>query len=356
MTRSRPAPEPSGAGLDALERSRADTSYTSAKSAGAIAVPGAQSVPGVPGVPVTLQEGITAFLFHCRYEKNLSPKTLAAYGTDLRQFSEHVATVTPRTELVAIDKQVLRSYVQALSGRFGEESTRRKVATLNAFFAYLEREDAIQVNPLRKLSIRLRRTRRLPRTIPLEELQALFRHLYGLRAHTAGVERLEVIRDIAVLEVLFATAARVTEVAHLRVADVDMVGGTVRVVGKGRRERVLPLCDASAVRAVSEYMEAAPPFSNSEYFFRNRRDRRLTEASIRGMIRSRANAAGIKRKLTPHMFRHSVATMLLEGGVDIRLIQTVLGHASISTTQIYTAIHDSFQHRVLMASHPRRRI
>lgn len=353
MTKPRPAPEPSGAGLDASERSRADTSYTSTESAGATASSG---VPGVPPVPVTLQDGITAFLFHCRYEKNLSPKTLAAYGTDLRQFAEHVATVTPRTELVAIDKHVLRSYVQALSSRFGEESTRRKVATLNAFFAYLEREDAIQVNPLRKLSIRLRRTRRLPRTIPLEELQALFRHLYGLKAHTAGMERLEVVRDIAVLEVLFATAARVTEVAHLRVVDVDAVGGTVRVLGKGRRERVLPLCDASAVRAVREYLELDPPFSNGDFFFRNRRNNRLSEASIRQVIRARASDAGIARKLTPHMFRHSVATMLLEDGVDIRLIQTVLGHASISTTQIYTAVHDSFQHRVLTASHPRRRI
>lgn len=321
-----------------------------------IAVPSVADVPGVPGVPVTLQEGITAFLFHCRYEKNLSPKTLSAYGTDLRQFSEHVATVTPHTELVAIDKQVLRSYVQALSGRFGEESTRRKVATLNAFFAYLEREDAIQVNPLRKLSIRLRRTRRLPRTIPLEELQALFRHMYGLKARTAGAERLEVVRDIAVLEVLFATAARVTEVAHLRVTDVDPVGGTVRVLGKGRRERVLPLCDTSAVFAVREYLELDPPFSSGDFFFRNRRNNRLSEASIRQMIASRSNGAGIGRKLTPHMFRHSVATMLLEDGVDIRLIQTVLGHASISTTQIYTAVHDAFQQRVLAANHPRRRI
>lgn len=356
MTRSRPAPEPSGAGLDALERSRADTSYTSTESAGTIPAPDASGVPDVPGTPDTLQEGITAFLFHCRYEKNLSPKTLSAYGTDLRQFAEHVATVTSRTELVAIDKQVLRSYVQALSGRFGEESTRRKVATLNAFFAYLEREDAIQVNPLRKLSIRLRRTRRLPRTIPLEELQALFRHMYALKAHATGVDLLEIVRDIAVLEVLFATAARVTEVAHLRVTDVDAVAGTVRVLGKGRRERVLSLCDASAVQALREYLELARPNPNSGFFFRNRRNNRLSEASIRGMIRNRANRAGIGRRLTPHMFRHSVATMLLEAGVDIRLIQSVLGHASISTTQLYTAVHDSFQHKVLAASHPRRKI
>ena len=342
----RPAPDTPGAGLDAWERAGTDTLCTSS-------VP--PPVADASGV-LPLAGAIESFLFHCRYEKNLSAKTLAAYGTDLRQFAEHVADPAARASVAAIDKHVLRGWIVVLSERFGEESTRRKVATLRAFFGYLEREDTIVVNPLRKLSIRLRRTRRLPRTIPLDELRALFRHLYHVRNLAAERDLDAALRDIAILELLFATAARVSEVAHLRVADIDLQQATVRVLGKGRRERVLPLSGPSPVQAVRDYLAAAPPFSSGDYLFRNRRNHRFTEASIRRMIRVRSEEAGIERKVTPHMFRHSVATMLLEEGVDIRLIQTVLGHASVATTQIYTAVHDAFRHRVLAERHPRRRL
>ena len=307
-----------------------------------------------------LQEAVTQFLFHCRYEKNLSPKTLKAYSIDLRQFTEYLATNLEIATLAAVDKTALRAYIKSLFGPLKEKSVKRKVATLKALFHFLEREDAIAVNPFRKMDVRIKETRRLPRTIPLHDLKRLFKYLYRLKQEHPDKESYAyraLVRNIAVLETLFSTGARVAEVCNLRDEDVDLRRGRVRILGKGGRERILQLCDEEVVAAMRDYRTLwAEEFERSGHFFHNRSGGRLTEQSVRTELRRYAEQAGLERKVTPHMLRHSVATLLLEEGVDIRCIQIFLGHSSITTTQIYTEVHEDLQVKLATTKHPRRRI
>jgi integrase/recombinase XerD len=307
-----------------------------------------------------LQEAISQFLFHCRYEKNLSPKTLKAYSIDLRQFREYLAEHLEIATLPAVDKTALRAYIKSLFGPLKEKSVKRKVATLKALFHFLEREDAIAVNPFRKMEVRIKETHRLPRTIPLQDLKRLFKHLYRLKQDhpdSGSYAYKALVRDIAVLEILFATGARVAEVCNLKDEDVDLRRGRVKILGKGGRERILQLCDEEALACLRDYHALwRPGTADSGYLFHNRLGSRLSEQSVRSMLRRCAAGAGVEGKVTPHMLRHSLATLLLEEGVDIRYIQTLLGHTSITTTQIYTEVQDHHQRRILTTRHPRRKL
>jgi len=304
-----------------------------------------------------LKEAIEQFLFHCRYEKNLSPKTLKAYSIDLRQVTDFLTANLPTTHLEAIDKTALRLYIKTLFTGLAEKSVKRKVASLKALFHFLEREDLIAVNPFRKMDVRIKETKRLPRGLSLPDLRCLFDHLYQAKKTSSGSAAPQyrgLIRDIAVVETLFATGARVAEICHLRLEDVDLRQGRIRILGKGARERLLQLPDKASLAALLDYqalwLDPSPPHP---FFFHNHLGRRLSEQSVRAMLRRHATQAGLTLHLTPHMLRHSVATLMLEQGVDIRYIQHFLGHSSITTTQIYTAIHDHTHGHVLASKHPR---
>jgi len=306
-----------------------------------------------------LKEAIEQFLFHCRYEKNLSPKTLKAYSIDLRQVTDFLTANLPATHLEAIDKTALRLYIKTLFTGLAEKSVKRKVASLKALFHFLEREDLITINPFRKMDVRIKETKRLPRGLSLPDLKRLFHYLYQAKQsgfgppHTLPYRVL--IRDIAVVEALFATGARVAEICHLRLEDVDLNQGRIRILGKGARERLLQLPGQDTLAALLDYqalwLDPAPPHL---FFFHNRLGCRLSEQSVRSILSHHAAQAGLALHLTPHMLRHSVATLLLEQGVDIRYIQHFLGHSSITTTQIYTAVDADSHRQMLTSRHPRR--
>jgi integrase/recombinase XerD len=221
-----------------------------------------------------LKEAIEQFLFHCRYEKNLSPKTLKAYSIDLRQVSDFLAANLPATHLEAIDKAALRLYIKGLFTGLAEKSVKRKVASLKALFHFLEREDLIAINPFRKMDVRIKETKRLPRGISLPDLKRLFHHLYQAKQNTCnphGLPYRVLVRDIAVVEALFATGARVAEICHLRLEDVDLTQGRIRILGKGSRERLLQLPDQDTLAALLDYqalwLDPSPPHL---FFFNNR--------------------------------------------------------------------------------------
>lgn len=307
-----------------------------------------------------VKRAIENFLAHCRYEKNLSPKTLSAYGTDLKQFQAFLKTHARVANVKKVDKEVLRAYIRTLFAVSAEKTVKRKVATLKALFGFLERDDVIVVNPFRKMQVRIKETRRLPRTVSLEELKRLYSYLHRLEVEFGDKEAYSyrvLVRDIAVLEVLFGTGARVSEVCHLKTGDVDLKRGRVRFLGKGGRERVVPVCGRGALRAIRNYhMLWKDEIDRVGFFFQNRRGGRLSEQAVRSNLRRYAVEASVGRHLTPHMIRHSVATLLLEEGVDIRYIQSMLGHSSITTTQIYVQVRDGRQWRILESRHPRRHL
>lgn len=306
---------------------------------------------------MTVAAAIAQFLLYCRHEKNLSQKSLKAYATDLRQMETFLAREHRPTSVGEVGRVELRSYIQHLQAQLAPRSLIRKIATMKSLFHFLEREDAITISPFRKMEVRIREPHRLPRTVPLDQITQLFSYVYGLRAAAApGTVRHQVlVRDVAVLEVLFATGVRVAELCGLAPGDVDLGHERLRIKGKGARERMVQLCHPQAVAALRAYQVQARA-GESEWFFCNQNGRRLSESSVRAMLRRHTAGSGLHLHITPHMFRHSVATLLHEDGADIRYIQHLLGHRSVTTTQIYTEIGERSQRQMLNRHHPRRHL
>lgn len=302
----------------------------------------------------TLCKHIENYLSNCRFQKGLSPKNLKAYRIDLIHFSAFIK----RYDYIC-NKENLQLYIAGLYGKYKVKSIKRKVASLKAFFSYLEFEELIPSNPFNKIQVKLHEPFLLPRIIPLTTIDMILQCVYRqkhLINHNSYQFR-AVLRDIAVLELLFATGMRVSELCFLRPADIDLGIGTVRIYGKGAKERIIQIGHTAVLSAVTIYHHAfALPIASSDWFFVNRLGSQLSDQSVRNMIRKYATLAGVQQHITPHMFRHSFATLLLEEDVDIRYIQQLLGHCSITTTQIYTHVTSKKQRDILTAKHPRNKI
>lgn len=300
----------------------------------------------------SLSDAIETFMFHCQFERNLTPKTLKAYRTDAEQLL-FFAAERSIAEPGGVDRDVMREYIRLLVERHKTRTVKRKLAVLHGLFSHLEFEDIIPVSPFRKLRVALRQDIVLPRAIPMWIVNRLFKYLYSESIRTN--HRPETVRDIAVLEFMFATGARVSEASALRAQDVDFKNGTTRIMGKGHRERIVPICSTEPLDALREYAKVfSAQISSSGAFFVNRDSKPLSAQSIRFMLRKRAREARITAHLTPHMLRHTVATQLVANGADIRQVQYLLGHGSILTTQIYTHVDAKNCRRRLTLKHPRR--
>jgi integrase/recombinase XerD len=191
-----------------------------------------------------LDKVVTDFIFHCRFEKTLSPLTLKAYQLDLNQFLNFVSTQRTAIEVQQIDKHLLREYLQVIQGSIKDKSVKRKIATLKALFNYLEFEDRIVVNPFRKMRIKIREQLNLPRILTLEEITTLLKTVYHLKNGCSRLNTYQyqtLMRDIAVMELLFATGIRVSELCGLKVENVSFEQQYIRVLGKGNRERIIKL-------------------------------------------------------------------------------------------------------------------
>ncbi len=304
-----------------------------------------------------IDNAIKDFMFHCVFEKNLSQKTLKAYEIDLMQYKTYFQTLQAQEPFY--DKEIIKGYIRQLFGQnYREKTIKRKLATLKAFFNHLEFEEIITVNPFRKIQLSIKEPKRLPQTLSIRELKKMFAFIYkqreSLDEQSYGYKA--TCRDLAILELLFATGMRVSEVSNLIYDDLDLRNGMVTVWGKGSKQRSIHICDERVKSSIKLYKKLfQEQLEPEKSFFINRLGNRLSEQSIRFMIKKYQKLSGLKRHITPHMFRHSFATLLLEEGVDIRYIQHILGHSSISTTQIYTQVNLKHQKKILKTKHPRRR-
>lgn len=220
-------------------------------------------------------------------------------------------------------------------------------------------EDILPDNPLNRMRIKLHEPFLLPRTIPLETVDLILQCAYKQKQSSSRTpcQLRNSLRDIAVLELLFATGVRVSELCFLRKDSINLSLGEMKIYGKGSKERLIQIGNKDVLSAVSSYyLASSADIENSGWFFVNRLGQRLTDQSVRNMINRYTNLAGIEQHITPHMFRHAFATLLLEEDVDIRYIQRLLGHRSISTTQIYTHVTSKKQRDILTAKHPRNKI
>ena len=258
-----------------------------------------------------------------------------------------------------IAKSGLKEYIQHLyTLELKPKSIKRKLATLKAFFTHLEFDEIITISPFRKMRVSIKEQKLLPKTIEIQNIRKLFKYIYKIKSDSNNIEQYSykaLTRDIAILELLFATGLRVSEVSNIKYNDINLSTGNIKVLGKGGKERTIQICDQEVKIALKEYLSIfKDEILKKEWFFINRLGNKFTEHSIANMIKKYQTKANIQQHLTPHMFRHSFATMLLEEGVDIRYIQGMLGHSSISTTQIYTQINMKQQRKLLSTKHPRR--
>lgn len=301
-----------------------------------------------------IEETVQAYINHCRYEKGLDAKTLKAYRTDISQLISYIDHSGSD-----YSKECIQAYIADLYGKYAIKSVKRKIASLKAFFNYLEFEGILSPNPFVKMRIKLHEPFLLPRTTPLAVIDTLLvcahdqiakdnKHTYQYCTH---------LRDIAVLEVLFATGVRISEMCSLHSSDIDLQEGCVKIYGKGAKERLIQIGNQEVLNALRKYhAEFSDKIQETGWFFVNRLGKRLSDQSVRNMITKYCDLAGIQMHITPHMFRHSFATLLLEEDVDIRYIQRLLGHSSIVTTQIYTHVTTKKQRDILTTKHPRNRI
>ena len=301
-----------------------------------------------------MNKEIDRYLEFCSTKRRLSPLTIKAYTIDLVQFKSFADTQTGEW----FDRSTADAYISYLHGRYKPKSVKRKISSVKTFFTFLKREEVLQSNSFAQLQLRFREPVTLPRTVPLNVIAAVLQRAYQAYTNeTSPRRRHAALRNIAVLELLFATGIRVSELCSLRTSDVDLYNGTVRVSGKGARERMVQIENREVRQTLDSYdREIQEERRGCTFFFIGSRGDRLSEQSVRFMLRGYAKKVDEALYITPHMLRHSFATLLLDEDVDIRHIQKLLGHCSISTTQIYTYVSMEKQRCILTEKHPRNKL
>ena len=289
------------------------------------------------------------YLEFCKYRKELNRNTLKAYRIDLEQYLSFI-----KKDFLL--KARIEEYITELHKKYKQKTVKRKIASIKAFYRYLEEEERLEgSNPFTKIRVKFKEIESLPRIIPRNDIERLLNYMYDVMKQSG--QEATIYRDLSVIEMFFATGARVYEISNLKIQDIDLDNGIIKLFGKGSKERYVQIGSPEVLELVKEYYRLnQQKIDKSGFFFVNRHGKRFSEQSIRRMIRKYSYQAGISIHITPHMFRHSVATYLLEEGVDIMYIQKILGHSSIKTTQIYLHVASKKQMEILKERHPRNQM
>lgn len=300
----------------------------------------------------TLQTQIKAYLEYCESQKRLDEKTLKAYSIDLKQFAEQCYVL----KVSEITGEILEKYIKELHLNYKPKTVKRKIASLKAFFHHLEFKDMIDKNPFRKVQVRFREPQKLPKTIPLNTVELFLSTIYKqISQAKTQYQKRNALRDVAIIELLFATGIRISELCTLSYNDINLSDGSILIYGKGSKERLLQIGNIEVLNILKDYkIEFEQEINSCKSFFVYQNGTPISDQSIRRMINKYTQLAAIDLHITPHMFRHTFATSLLEAGVDIRFIQEMLGHSSINVTEIYTHVATAKQRDILNSKHPRK--
>jgi integrase/recombinase XerC len=300
---------------------------------------------------------IHKFIHYLSVEKNASPHTCRCYQRDLEGFEDFLKNsgmyVTPlgEVEVEKADRMAIRKYLSVLHRKNRKSSIARKLSTLRSFFKYLVREQIVPSNPAKSVSTpKVEKT--LPTTLTVDETFRLMESPKGLPEKPSGRPRERGLRDHAILELLYSSGLRVSELVGLNSNRLDLDLGVVRVMGKGRKERIAPV-GMKAIDALKAYLEERGVIKEEDPLFVNFSGGRLTARSVGRLVKKYTRHSGIFRKVSPHSLRHTFATHLLDAGADIREIQEMLGHSSLSTTQRYTHVSMGKLMEVYDKAHPR---
>lgn len=301
-----------------------------------------------------LKEEMNRYLHYCKFQKELDDKTIKAYRADLEQFIVLIGENENN-----LDKERLNSYLLYLHHTYKQKTVKRKIASVKALFHYLEEEEIIEINPFHKIKTKFKEEVILPKIIPRDIIEQLLEHLYkerGIQQYSEWHRKI-ILRDIAVVETLFSTGLRISELCHLQSKYFNLKDGVLCIQGKGGKERYLQIGNEDVLSILNVYQKYfEDEIKKHGYFFVNRYGQPLSEQSARRMIHKYAREIQADINITPHMFRHSFATYLMEEDVNIRYIQKMLGHASITTTQIYTYVTTEKAKEILRTKHPRNKM
>ena len=292
-----------------------------------------------------MKEEIEQFYRHLETERNVSVNTLSAYRSDLAQFRAFLAEQRGETAPQQVDHLVIRKYLARLHKGHAKSSIGRKLSAIRALFRFLMREGRLEKNPAELVGTP-KKEKRVPFHLNIDQVTSLV----GAPAGASGLP----LRDRAVLETLYSCGIRVSELTGMNVGDLDLEGGVARVLGKGGKERIVPV-GSFARSALAAYLEERGDPDRDAALILNARGGRLTRRSVARIVDAHMLLIATMRKVSPHTLRHTFATHLLEGGADLRAIQELLGHASLSTTQKYTHVSIDRLMEVYDKAHPKAR-
>lgn len=289
------------------------------------------------------------YIEDCEYRKRLNSKTVRAYKTDLKQFFEYVGAE-------CLEQKKIIDYIHYLNHSYTKHKTiKRKIASVKGFFSYLEYNELIDQNPFRRIRTKIQEPNLLPKTIDSNTLRSIFEYLYGqIDEAKSECKKINAVRNAAIIELLFCTGLRISELCNIRNSDIDLYGGSLKIFGKGSKERIIHIGNENVINVLKQYNAFnSNRVEKAEWFFLNKTGGHLSDQSVRKMINQIEVILDLPNHITPHMFRHTFATALLDKDVDIRYIQKILGHSSISVTQIYTHVSNIKQKEILINKNPR---
>lgn len=301
-----------------------------------------------------LENNIKLFINYLKLEKSLAENTINSYSFDLKLFSEYFKEDTKIESIDEITEKVLIDFITYIGKhlnkrekKYSEKSVYRKISVLKSFFKYLVIEDILVDNPAENLDTP-KISRLLPSVLTIDEVNKMM--------DSVDVKQKFGLRDRAILETMYASGLRVSEVINLEINNVFFEDGFLRIFGKGSKERIVPI-GKSALGCIEKYYnDERNQIKNKDshsFIFLNFRGKKMTRMSVWNIVKKYSLMAGIKKEIHPHTLRHTFATHLLEGGADIRIIQEMLGHSDISTTQIYTHIDKEYLIEIHKTFHPR---
>ena len=310
---------------------------------------------------ILLEDGIKDYIRYCLKERNLSENTIKSYRIVLEKFRKFVLVQDGEEKLENITKDIIRAYLEHLNETWKSSTARHHINVVQGFFSYLEENEIIEDTPFRRMHIRIREPKRLPDALNINEVNRILKAVYSSLDPSTGLDeqRAEMIhwRDCVIIEFLFSTGMRVQELCGLRFSDFDSQSGVIDVIGKGDKQRRCYITDDRVLDVYFRYLRCRKHYApGNDHIFITRFEQTLSTQCVRDLVNKYTAIAGISRKVTPHTFRHTFASMLVEEGVDLSHIQKYMGHSTISTTQIYLHISDQNARRVLMDKHPRGRI
>ena len=305
------------------------------------------------------------YQFYLKIEKGLSENTLASYTNDIKKLMRYLEEKEIMASPISIDNELIKTFIYDVSKSINPRSQSRLISGLRNFFEYLIFEDIRTENPTDLLETP-KLVRELPDTLSESEINNILQVLENeIRLHEDAIKpkmlakKYQLIRNKVILELLYSCGLRVSELINLKLSDLFFDEGYIRVIGKGSKMRFVPI-NYNTQELIQQFIKtirtklSVPVAGHEDYLFLNRRGRQLTRNMIFTIVKENSIKAGIKKKISPHTFRHSFATHLLENGADLRAIQQMLGHESITTTEIYTHLEQSYLKSVMQKYHPRK--